>query len=119
MGMKRRRGPRATKPAVDVPPGEPVAPEADPCASTWEFEVSVRPELGPYISMESPVSLHPEAGGVAIMIGPRRIGALTDPAVPQLVHCINRGYVYSGTVIDIAEDGSRVRVRVSGTPLDE
>jgi len=119
MGMKRRRGPRATKPLVGVPPGEPGAPEADPCASTWEFVVSFSPELGPYVSVDSPVSLHPEAGGVAVMIGTREIGVLADPAVPQLVDCMNRGYVYPGTVIDIDEDASRVRVRVSGTRLSE
>jgi len=119
MGIKRRRGRRATKLPVGPPPGEAGGPQADPCASTWEFEVSFSPELGAYVSIDLPVSLHLEADGVAVMMGTREIGVLANPAVPQLVDCMNRGYVYTGTVIDIDEDASRVRVRVSGTRLSE
>jgi len=119
MGIKRRRGPRAIKVPVGPPPGEPGGPEADPCTSTQEFGIDVSPDLRPYITIDSPVSFHLEAGEVAVMIGTRRIGILTDPAVPQLVDCMNRGYVYRGTVIGVAEDVSWARVRVSGTRLSE
>lgn len=114
MGVKTRRGRRAGKPPVGSPRGRPGGPETDPCASTWEFVVGFSEELGPYLTVDSPVSLYPKAGGVVVMIGNRETGALIDPAVPQLLDCMNRGYVYTGTVIDIKEDASEIRVRVSG-----
>lgn len=118
MGIKRRKGLRASKVPIGPRRPEPGAPEADPCAATWEFGVEFSPQLASYITRGSHVSLHPKAGKIAIVIGTREIGILTHPAVRQILNCMNRGYVYTGSVIDVVEQASRVRLRVSGTRVD-
>ncbi len=118
MGIKRRRGVRASKLPISTRRPEPGTPDADPCAATWEFSVGFNPQLAPYIAAESNVSFHAKAGRIAIMIGTREIGILAHPAVPQILSCMDRGYVYTGSVIDVVEEALRVRLRVSGTRAD-
>jgi len=119
MGVKRRRGTRATKRRVGIPAGEPGGPDADPCASTWEFLVGFNHEVAPHITIGSPVSLYPKAGGVAIMIGTREIGVLVDPAVPQLIACMERGYVYTGVVTEVDSKALQAKIEVTGTRSTE
>jgi len=114
MGIKRRRGRRASKLPVGAPPGEPGGPEADPCASIWEFVVSFSHEVAPHVKTDLPVSLYPKAGGVAIMIGTREIGTLIDPAVPQLVACMERGYAYTGMVTGVDSEALQAEIKVTG-----
>ena len=119
MGMKLRRGPRATKVPVRRRTPSPGDVGADPCAGTWEFWATYSPQLAPYIALGSDVSLYPKDGRIAVMIGTREIGMLTDPAVPQIVDCMDWGYIFTGSVIEISDDASRVRLRVSGTLTTE
>ena len=119
MGIKRRRGRRASKLPVGAPSGEPGGPEADPCASTWEFLVGFSREVGLYIRKDSAVWLYPKAGGIAIMIGSREIGALIDPPVEQLIACMNRGYEYTGIVTDLDSEALQAKIRVTGSRSSE
>jgi hypothetical protein len=119
MGMKARRGPRAAK--VPVQHRKPAFDEtgADPCTAVWEFWFEYSRELAPYVTVGADVYLYPKDGKVVVMIGTREIGILRDPAVPQIVDCMDLGYMFTGTVVDVAEEASRVRLRVSGTRADE
>lgn len=119
MGVKRRRGPRAGKLPISTAPPEPGRPETDPCASTREVVVTFSHETAPYVTTGSPVTLYPKGGAMAVMINAREIGTVTDPALPQLIACTKRGYVYTGMVTDVDSEVLQAKARVSGSRLTE
>jgi hypothetical protein len=119
MGIKLRRGPRATKVPIHRRTPGPGEAGTDPCGAIWEFWFGYSPELSPYIAVGTDVSLYPKDAKIVVMIGTREVGILTDPAGPQIVDCLDLGYIFTGTVIEIREEASRVRLRLSGTRVDD
>jgi len=118
MGIKLRRRPRVEKVPIRPRSPHPGEPGTDPCGATWELWVRYSADLVPYIVTGADVSLYPKDGAIAVMIGTREVGRLADPAAPQIVECMDWGYVFTGTVIEVVEDDSRARLSVSGRRTD-
>lgn len=119
MGMKQRRRPRARKVPISRRAPGPGDASAHVCAGEWEFWVTYDPQLAPHIAVGADVSLYPGGGKVVVMIGTSEVAYLADPAVPQLIDCVDLGYVFTGTVMQVIEEDHRARLSVSGARTDK
>lgn len=95
-------------------PGYPPTPPANPC-TRLSFQATVnspKPDVIGHLAVGDvlDVVLNPQGQGVVLEHNGQLAGSIVGSQVAQLVNCINSGFAYQGTVVQVSGGYCVVRI---------